>query len=197
MQEQMLFLLKIIPISVAAGLVASLFLRRPATSPEVRNRQGLYRILAAVVLLGTAAIPYPKNNVQLSMQSFPTVNGNQIRLSSLVGKAAVINLWATWCGPCLREMPLIYDAQVHHPDITFVFANQGETVETVVEYLIKTRLSLKNVVLDKDRDIARMAGAAVTPTTLFFDRQGILQAMHQGTLSPDNLAKTLNGLKRQ
>ena len=94
-------------------------------------------------------------------------------------------------------MPLMYDAQVHHPDITFVFANQGEAVETVLEYLIKTRLSLKNVVLDKDRDIARMVGTAVTPTTLFFDRQGVLQAMHQGTLSPDNLAKTLNALKRQ
>lgn len=94
-------------------------------------------------------------------------------------------------------MPVLRDAQTHYPDMTFVFANQGETAEAVQEYLASVHITVDNVVLDSRRDIAHLAGAAVVPTTLFFDRRGALRAMHQGTLSSDKLASVLNSLEKQ
>jgi thiol-disulfide isomerase/thioredoxin len=42
----------------------------------------------------------------------------------------VINIWATWCPPCRREMPVLQQAQHDYPHVTFLFVNQGETRKT-------------------------------------------------------------------
>ena len=47
------------------------------------------------------------------------------------GKPSVVNLWATWCGPCRAEMPTLAAAQKNTPDVIFVFVNQGESQATV------------------------------------------------------------------
>ena len=199
MHDQLALLLKSLAALIAGGLLASLFGGRhvPSAIGGTEHVSGLYRILAAVVLLGMAAAPYPKNNVRLSDQRFPKLQGEPIRLSALTGKPSVINLWAAWCGPCRREMPVLRDAQAHYPGMTFVFANQGEAAGTVQEYLTSAHITVANVVLDSRRDIAHLAGAAVVPTTLFFDRQGALRTMHQGALSSEELAIILNGLERE
>ena len=201
MGTQSLLILKILPALIAAALLASLFGRRQvfaARGGSGNGRpRGLYRILVAAVLLGMAAVPHPNNNLHLSDLSFTRISGKPIQRSAFIGKPAVVNLWAAWCGPCRREMPLLHDAQRHYPNVTFVFANQGEEAGVVQEYLTKANISLDNVVLDSRRDIARLAGAAVVPTTLFFDRRGALQSMHAGALLPENLAKTLHDLERQ
>lgn len=201
MGNQSLLLLKILPALIAAVLLMSLFGRCQvfAARGDSGNGypRGLYRILASAVLLGMAAVPHPNNNVHLSDLSFTRISGEPIRRSAYIGKPAVVNLWAAWCGPCRREMPLLHDAQVQHPNVTFVFANQGEEAGVVQEYLTSAKISLNNVVVDSRRDMARLAGAAVVPTTLFFDRHGALQSMHAGALSPENLANTLNALERK
>lgn len=199
MHDQSVLLLKSLAVLIAGGLLTSLFRGRHVSSATdgTDTVRGLYRILAAVVLLGMAAAPYPKSNVRLSDQSFPKLQGEPIRLSALIGKPSVINLWAAWCSPCRREMPVLRDAQANYTDMTFVFANQGETVETVQEYLTSAHITVDNVVLDSRREIAHLAGAAVVPTTLFFDRQGVLRTMHQGALSSEELAIVLNGLEME
>ena len=149
MHNQLVLILQSLAALIAGGLLASLFRGRhvfSATGGPV-HAKGSYRILAAVVLLGMAAAPYPKTNVRLSDQSFPKLQGEPIRLSALIGKLSVINLWAASCGPCRREMPVLRDAQVHYPGITFVFANQGEAAETVQEYLANAHIAVDNVVL--------------------------------------------------
>ena len=202
METQLLLILKILLALIAAALLAGLFGRRQIFF-DVRGGsgngrpKGLYRILVAAVLLGMAAVPHPNNNLHLSDLSFTRISGKPIQRSAFIGKPAVVNLWAAWCGPCRREMPLLHDAQLHYPNVTFVFANQGEEALVVQEYLTKANIGLDNVVLDSRRDIARLAGAAVVPTTLFFDRRGALQSMRAGALLPENLAKTLHDLERQ
>src|SRR5690606_41651094 len=55
-----------------------------------------------------------------------------IDLARLAGdRPTVVSLWATWCPPCIREMPVLEDAQQRYPGVNFVFANQGEHPETI------------------------------------------------------------------
>ncbi|HWS73851.1 MAG TPA: TlpA disulfide reductase family protein, partial [Quisquiliibacterium sp.] len=107
------------------------------------------------------------------------------------GRPAVVNLWATWCPPCVREMPVLAAAQASKPGIVFVFVNQGEAGERVGQFLAPRGLALENVLLDPGGDLARSVGSRAMPTTLFYDAQGRLRDTHLGALSEATLAARL------
>ena len=81
-------------------------------------------------------------------------------LRSLAGRPLVVNLWATWCPPCRREMPAMQAAQEANPDIGFVFVNQGESSVIVRRFLATQQLRLQNVVIDPSGQLAARTGAA-------------------------------------
>ena len=109
-------------------------------------------------------------------------------------KPVVINLWATWCPPCRREMPAFQDAQQKNGDVHFLFLNQRESNETVQAFLVKEELDLANVLLDSGGEIAGHFGARGMPTTLFFDADGRMVDIHIGELSRAQLQHYLNQL---
>lgn len=115
-------------------------------------------------------------------------SGAPVALSAFRGKPTVINLWASWCPPCRREMPAMAAFQRAHPEVHMVFVNQGEAPGVVADFLAAGRLELDNVLLDQARRVARDYDVAGYPTTLFFDAQGRLQFMHTGELSQAALA---------
>jgi thiol-disulfide isomerase/thioredoxin len=131
----------------------------------------------------------------LSALSMTALDGRSVTLTGLQGKPAVVNLWATWCPPCRRELPLLLRAQSAHADIHFVFVDQGETRDAVARFLSAQNLPLRNVLLDR----ALAAGAAfdqrALPTTLFFDAGGRLVATRVGALSAATLAESLASLQ--
>ena len=120
-----------------------------------------------------------------------TLDGRVLKLNSFRGQATVVNLWATWCPPCRREMPVLQRAQIDYPAVNFVFLNQGESAQEVSAWLAAHQLPLRNVLLDP----ARKAGAAfhqkALPTTLFFNAQGELVSSRVGELSAATLAQKL------
>lgn len=102
-------------------------------------------------------------------------------------KPVVANLWATWCPPCRREMPVLADAQQREKHIDFIFVNQGELADSVREYLAQQAFTLEHVYLDEPGTWAAQVGAAGMPTTLFFDGDGTLVGAHTGELSEQSL----------
>lgn len=120
-----------------------------------------------------------------------TLDGDATSLSALYGKPAVVNLWATWCPPCRREMPVLAEAQQRDQNVEFVFVNQGEPSATIARYLHSNALQLKNVFLDPQKEWSHQFGADAMPTTLFFDANGALVASHIGELSSVSLKQTL------
>ncbi len=120
-----------------------------------------------------------------------TLDGRQQTLSALRGKPVVVNLWATWCPPCRREMPVLAEAQQREQDIEFVFVNQGESTTTVSKYLYREGLQLENVFLDTKTEWSNTLGADAMPTTLFFDADGILVGSHTGELSAASLKEAI------
>ena len=119
------------------------------------------------------------------------LDGTEVALARYAGKPLVVNLWATWCPPCRREMPVLHAAQAGNPDIGFVFVNQRESADTVRRYLAGQGLRLQNVVTDPAGRLAASTGSAAYPTTLFYDGAGRLVLRHVGELSHATLRDKL------
>ncbi|WP_335955428.1 TlpA disulfide reductase family protein [Acinetobacter guillouiae] len=131
---------------------------------------------------------YFYQQVQLQYQQFPQVNlvnlqQEHVELTQFLGKPTVINLWASWCPPCRREMPVLNDAQQRYPNVQFVFINQNEDAKTVQTYLQQHKLNLHWVLLDFDGVTAQKMGLFGLPSTLFFNAQGKLIDTHMGELT--------------
>lgn len=123
------------------------------------------------------------------------MKGDQISLSSYVGKPTVINLWATWCPPCRREMPVFERVQNEHPEVNIVFLNQGEAPAKIQQFLTGNKLSLRNVLLDSTGEVARSLGHRGLPTTLFFNAAGHLVDVRVGEFSYPTLNQRIKALK--
>lgn len=112
-------------------------------------------------------------------------------LARFAGQPVVLNLWASWCGPCQREMPTLERAQQRYPGVHFVFANQGESVEQVQRYLALKGLALEHVLLDRHGQVARHFQQRALPTTFFFDADGTLVEARTGELSDASIAQRM------
>ena len=129
--------------------------------------------------------------------SFPSLNlthqdqSNIVPLQQFQGQPTVVNLWASWCPSCHREMPVLQRAQDQYPEVHFVMLNQGEEVDTVRAYLTKHHFSFKHVLLDVQGEMPQAVNSLGLPTTLFFNAQGQLIARHQGELSQAMLQQYL------
>ena len=110
------------------------------------------------------------------------------------GQPVVVNLWATWCGPCRQEMPVLAAAQARHPEVVFVFANQGESAATVQRYLDAEGLRLTHVLLDPASRLGPALGSRGLPTTVVFDRDGQRTSAHLGALNGAALAAKLQAV---
>lgn len=95
----------------------------------------------------------------------------------------VINLWATWCPPCRREMPVLAQAQSVFPDVVFVMVNQGESAPAIHAFLEREGLQFAHVLRDPTSLTMHAVGSRGLPTTLFFDEQGRLTDSHVGELT--------------
>lgn len=161
-------------------------------------RQALAAGTAAGLLMwsaGTAGLAAltPRALPDLLLTDLAT--GQAVRLHDLAARGpVVVNLWATWCGPCRREMPVLAAAQARHPEVVFVFANQGERAEAVRRYLDTEGLGLTQVLLDPQSRLGPALGSGGLPTTVFFDRQGRRVDAHMGALNAAALAARLSAV---
>jgi len=149
--------------------------------------------LAWGALLGSITM---MDNAMLPKVSLTTLAGEPVDLVTLAaGKPMVVNLWASWCPPCRREMPVLAAAQNQEKDVSFVFVNQGENGITARNYLTGARLDLANVLLDLGAGFGREVGSTALPTTLFYDAKGRLVDTNLGELSVGSLTIKLNQLR--
>jgi thiol-disulfide isomerase/thioredoxin len=99
------------------------------------------------------------------------------------GRPAVVNLWASWCGPCRAEMPVLAAAQRRETGVAVLFVNQGEGEAAVRAYLRREGLEPRDVLLDAGSRLGPAVGSAGLPTTLFYDADGRRVDAHFGVLT--------------
>ena len=115
-------------------------LRTPVLAGIAAGMLAWFALGATLALLQRSAPPLPDIAVV-------TLDGSHARLDASAGKPVVLNLWATWCPPCRREMPVFEDAVQAYPEVRFVLLNQGEDAATISDYLDREGLHLHAQVL--------------------------------------------------
>lgn len=186
----------------AGWAVAALWLAwRGWRQPVCRRALGLAALSAGLIWTAGLAMVWVTDG-KPAQQPVPDVmltefNGTRtLSLPQLIaGKPTVVNLWATWCGPCRAEMPTLAAAQQNTPDVAFVFVNQGEPNATVAAYLQRSGLPLANVWLDPASSLGPASGSKGLPTTLFFDAKGQRVDAHFGMLNAAALQVQLDRLR--
>ena len=183
-----------------AGLVGAWMLAfyRERRSPAIRKPlRWALTAGTAIFFIGTLVLAIGGQAGQkLPELAFMSLEGRAVHLIEFEGKPTVVNLWATWCRPCVREMPVLQEAQRKRTDIHFVFVNQGEDLGSVSRWLDGRRLTLRNVLLDPKRQASAAFHQKGYPTTLFFNAKGELVATRLGELSAATLDEKLGSISR-
>lgn len=107
---------------------------------------------------------------------FTGPNGDEMTLADFEGQVILVNLWATWCAPCVAEMPSLSKLKAHYDaqDVNFdvVAISVDRTREEAAQFL--TELDIENLGLyhDKSFAIARAAGARGLPVSILYNENG-------------------------
>lgn len=125
--------------------------------------------------------------------SLDDIEGTRVELSSLADgeHSVIVNLWATWCPPCLREMPLLAEVATRE-DVHVVIVNQGEDLLPIVRYLDEQSLSFRYALLDPQQRMMTAFETPGLPTTVMFDRDGHKVEQHVGELTRAQLDQWLD-----
>jgi thiol-disulfide isomerase/thioredoxin len=167
---------------------------------RVRQRPQLLRPLVAGLSAGLAAWSIllfagfngAPSGDHVPVLSLTGLDGTPTPLASVPqGRAMVVNMWATWCPPCQREMPALARAQQLHPEIEFIFVNEGESLETVQRYLRRVPFRLDHVLVDEANLLGKAMNSSALPMTLIYGGDGRLVFSHQGLISEAVLAMQL------
>lgn len=144
------------------------------------------------------AAPAAEDPVAALMQlQLPDLNGATQSLAAWKGQPIVVNFWATWCAPCVKEMPELDALQKKYPQIKFVgigvdsAANMQKFVEKVqVSYPLWV---IGAGAIDTLRKLGNPSGGL--PFTIVFNADGSINRKILGEIQPDDLSQTLSGLK--
>ena len=123
-------------------------------------------------------------------------SGETARLTALRGKPVVLNFWATWCKPCLAEMPRLEQAARENPGIAFYEIDLDEDGNKVRGFFDSLELTHLIPLIDVGSAVARAYGLGQgVPTTFFIDKDGIVRAAALGEMDAAKIAANLSTVR--
>ena len=184
-------------ISAGAGFAG---LAAIAALAVLRQPRAVAPLLGAALAGGLASqmvlqMPRDDDRPRLPATAYATLQGAPVRLDDRSGQPLVLNLWASWCPPCRREMPMMMEVAETLKGAEMIFANQGETQAQVAGFLDTLNLGAGPVSLDPTSSLMRRFEALGLPATLFFDASGTLTDMHFGEISRAELMSQIATLR--
>lgn len=177
--------------------VAAIFLwSRSRRTPAARRPAFAALLVGVLTWFGLDAVVAHLRESEPPMPAFSvtTLDGQAVDLASFRGRPVVVNVWATWCPPCRREMPVFRQASEAFPGVVFLMLNQGEDVDTVRAVLARQSLGASHVLLDPESKMMQAFGLKAVPGTFYFDADGHLLDSHLGELTLPPLRTQLRRL---
>jgi peroxiredoxin len=136
--------------------------------------------------------PAPEVGKQAPDFELDTLDGQTVVLSQLQGKPVLLNFWATWCSPCVYEMPFLQQVHQDWPEDELVLlgVNIGESPSQAAEFMQSQGLSF-TVLLDSQTAVAQKYNIEYIPTTFFIDKESVIQNVHVGSFQSQAEIETI------
>jgi peroxiredoxin len=148
----------------------------------MKHRINVIRALFAIVLImfcATAISAEMKGKApDFTLKS---MHGQNLKLSEQRGNVVLINFWASWCGPCRQEMPLLNDIYLRYRKMGFTLF--GVNVEEDSSKAKKMVADLKvafPILYDTTNAVSKLYNVEAMPTTIIVDRDGNMRFLHRG-----------------
>ncbi|MCU7873004.1 MAG: TlpA family protein disulfide reductase [Candidatus Thiodiazotropha sp. (ex Lucinoma borealis)] len=134
----------------------------------------LISITAYAVAIGVRLYPNPKPANDFSL---PDLAGKIHQITDYRGKAYILNFWATWCAPCIKEMPALERAAeiLQEQEILVLTVNSGETRQEIEKFINKTPINLP-ILLDGNSKVMDKWKVLALPTSYIVDVEGMVVA---------------------
>ncbi|MGH1470461.1 MAG: TlpA disulfide reductase family protein [Cellvibrionaceae bacterium] len=113
--------------------------------------------------------------------TLPSNSGKNVRLSELRGEVVMINFWASWCGPCRQEMPILEELYQRYSraGFTILGVNVEPDSEDANKILKNVKISFP-VLYDKESEVSELYNVEAMPSTVIIDRNGEMRYLHRG-----------------
>ena len=108
-------------------------------------------------------------------------DGKEVSLTQFHGQVVMLNFWASWCGPCRQEMPLLEGIYKKYGKMGFVLlgVNVEPDSQAAQDWLKQTPVSFP-ILFDKDSKVSKLYEVAGMPSTVIIDRSGKVRMLHRG-----------------
>ena len=107
--------------------------------------------------------------------------GENLRLSEYRGDVVMVNFWATWCGPCRQEMPLLDDLYTKYGRVGFTLlgVNIDDDSRRAMKMIEELSVSFP-VLFDESKSVSKLYEVEAMPVTVLVDKEGIVRHVHHG-----------------
>lgn len=155
----------------------------------------LMRAAAVALVLLSVSVGGAASKADLNAKS---LDGQKVRLKDLRGKLVVLNFWATWCGPCKEELPmLVKTAQASaNPDLVFiaVSVDDAKTQARIPDAAKQFGITFPVWAGANGDDLYRLSKGEAVPATIFIDRDGTIEARVSGEIREGELQERIHWL---
>jgi len=147
-------------------------------------KKGLYFIqlaLLALVLGSIFSTDVDAKKIKAPDFTLKSRDGVNVRLSDLRGQVVLLNFWASWCGPCRQEMPVLDQLQKKYGKLGFsvLGVNLDAKSSKAIKYLKDTPVNF-TVLYDPEGKVSEQYGVQAMPSTVIIDRDGNVRFLHKG-----------------
>jgi len=180
-------------VSFPPGNLMQNLLQPASRQMRIQIRVLLRALLLVALAAGTtqvSASPDPAPGFAL-----PARGGGKVSLEQLKGQVVMLNFWASWCGPCRQEMPLLEQMYKRYASLGFtllgvnVEANSGDAER----WLAQTPVSFP-ILFDRENTVSALYAVNAMPSTVFIDRSGKVRYLHRG-YKPGDESEYLNQIR--
>jgi thiol-disulfide isomerase/thioredoxin len=146
-----------------------------------RNRHDVIGALLLAALLSAAPVLAGDATGPAAEFTLPARTGETVTLSSLKGQVVLINFWATWCGPCRKEMPLLEQIQKKYAPLGFTLLGVNVEEDTaMMDTFLKDVPVTFPILLDPANGVSKLYDVSAMPSTVIVDRKGNIRYIHHG-----------------
>lgn len=129
-----------------------------------------------------------------------SAKGTNLKLSEFRGDVVMINFWASWCGPCKQEMPILNDMYLKYRDMGFtLLAVNVEEDSAKAQNMIRELKVVFPVLFDTENKVSEMYKVEAMPSTVLVDRSGNMRYLHRGYVpgTEDEYVRQVRELMRE